>query len=225
MKAVRRRTHAVILWCAAGMAGCGSAPGQRHAYHLGNPQVMQRGSLGLALAVQDWRPDVGTGAKRSTFVGQSRGNFGKRIRRQDRQRRVAVRGFRELDPTRAENGRLQRARRWTSAIARYSRRFASSCSAPARSGGWRCRSSSGEANLNTGTVRLRLALAVFDAAGQETPGGGEGPTPATALQPIRRAPPRPYPTPTRGSWRSCSTLRRSAARLPRRRRSKVLLNV
>jgi len=59
-------------------AGCGSAPGQRHAYHLGNPQVMQRGSLGLALAVQDWRPDVATGAKRSTFVGLSRNNVGKR---------------------------------------------------------------------------------------------------------------------------------------------------
>jgi hypothetical protein len=73
---VRLRTHAVILWCAAGMAGCGSAPGQRHAYHVANPQVMQRGSLVLALAVQDWRPYVATGEKRSTFVGLSRQRYG-----------------------------------------------------------------------------------------------------------------------------------------------------
>lgn len=76
MTAVRLRTLAVIVGCVAGMAGCGSAPGQRHAYHLGNPQVMQRGSLALALAVQDQRPYVLTGNKRSTFVGLSRRNVG-----------------------------------------------------------------------------------------------------------------------------------------------------
>jgi hypothetical protein len=73
---VRRRTLAVILGCVAGMAGCTRAAGRRHAYHLGNPQVMQQGSLVLALAVQDQRPYVLTGAERSTFVGLSRGGWG-----------------------------------------------------------------------------------------------------------------------------------------------------
>ena len=77
---MRLRTLTVILWCVGGTAGCGSAPGQRHAYHLGNPQVMQRGSLGLALAVQDQRPYVLAGARRSNFVGLSRGRWGNPFR-------------------------------------------------------------------------------------------------------------------------------------------------
>src|SRR6187549_591489 len=59
------------------MPACNAGPiGQQHAYHLGNPQVLQRGSLVLALAVQDQRPYELSGAKRPNFVGLSRGGFG-----------------------------------------------------------------------------------------------------------------------------------------------------
>jgi len=76
MTAAHLRGLAVISWCAAGTIGCASAQGQQYAYHLGNPQVTPRGSLALALAVQDQRPYVLNGAKRSTFVGVSRSGWG-----------------------------------------------------------------------------------------------------------------------------------------------------
>jgi hypothetical protein len=58
------------------MSGCSAGAMRQHAYHLGSPQVLQRGSLVLALAVQDQRSYVLSGAKRSTFVGLSRGGWG-----------------------------------------------------------------------------------------------------------------------------------------------------
>jgi hypothetical protein len=62
----------------AGILGCGSGAGRHHAYHLGDPQVTQRGALVLALAVQDQRPYVLSRARRSNFVGLSRGTVGNR---------------------------------------------------------------------------------------------------------------------------------------------------
>jgi hypothetical protein len=58
------------------MSSCHAGAGERQlSYHLGSPQVMERGSLVLAVAVQDHRPYVLNGDMRSTFVGLSRAGF------------------------------------------------------------------------------------------------------------------------------------------------------
>jgi hypothetical protein len=68
----RLQTTAAILGCALAMSGC--AFGRKHAYD-GNPRV-PRGSLSVALAVQDQRAYVLSGAKGANFVGLQRGGFG-----------------------------------------------------------------------------------------------------------------------------------------------------
>jgi hypothetical protein len=68
----RLRTVAAILGCALAISGC--AFGRKHAYD-GNPRV-PRGSLSVALAVQDQRAYVLSGAKGTNFVGLQRGGFG-----------------------------------------------------------------------------------------------------------------------------------------------------
>lgn len=74
MKAMRTclRKVAATLGCALAISGC--AVGRKIAYD-GNPR-MPRGSLSVALAVQDQRAYVLSGVKRANFVGLQRGGFG-----------------------------------------------------------------------------------------------------------------------------------------------------
>jgi hypothetical protein len=69
------RTSAVIFLCALATAGC--AVGRRYSYHLANPRMTSRGSLSVALAVQDQREALTTGGRSPDFVGFQRGGFGK----------------------------------------------------------------------------------------------------------------------------------------------------
>jgi hypothetical protein len=64
---------AMIFGCALALTGC--AFGRHHAYHTANPRVMVRGSVVVALAVQDQRASLTMG-KSPDFVGLSRGGFG-----------------------------------------------------------------------------------------------------------------------------------------------------
>lgn len=70
---MRARQAATILGCVLAISGC--AIGRKQAYHDGNPRI-PRGSASVALVVQDQRPYVLSGAKRTTFVGLQRGGFG-----------------------------------------------------------------------------------------------------------------------------------------------------
>jgi hypothetical protein len=72
-KGLRWQSAAVIVGCAVVIGGC--AIGRKHAYDNGSPR-MPRGSRSVALAVQDQRPAVLSGAKRPNFVGLQRGGFG-----------------------------------------------------------------------------------------------------------------------------------------------------
>jgi hypothetical protein len=65
---------AAIFACAVAISGC--AFGRKYAYNNGSPHMTSRGPLSVALAVQDQRPAVLTGAKLPTFVGLQRGGFG-----------------------------------------------------------------------------------------------------------------------------------------------------
>jgi hypothetical protein len=70
---IQWHTTALIVGCAVAIGGC--AIGRQHAYDNGSPR-MARGSLSVALVVQDQRPAVLSGAKRPNFVGFQRGGFG-----------------------------------------------------------------------------------------------------------------------------------------------------
>jgi hypothetical protein len=62
-----------VLGCALALGGC--AIGRKHAYHNSSPRMM-RGTLSVALVVQDHRQAVLSGAKAPNFVGFQRGGFG-----------------------------------------------------------------------------------------------------------------------------------------------------
>jgi len=62
-----------VLACAVVASGC--AFGHHHAYHQARPVIRQRGSMAIALSVQDQR-DVARAGGRTDFVGLSRAGFG-----------------------------------------------------------------------------------------------------------------------------------------------------
>lgn len=68
-----RTTVLAVLGCALVLCGC--AVGRKQAYHNSSPRMM-RGTLSVALVVQDQRAAVRSGAKAPNFVGFQRGGFG-----------------------------------------------------------------------------------------------------------------------------------------------------